>query len=379
MAGWLIAAGDFVRTGGMDCANYHLARHLAAHGGVEVVTHRADPALAAMPGVRLTRVPRPLGRHILGEPLMRRRAGTRSRDVLARGGRAIANGGNCSIADINWVHYVHAAFTPVDVASPLRAAKTRLFHRKWLANERAALAVARVVVCNSRLTARHVVEHCGVAEEKTRVVRYGCDPEQLGPITAAQRFAVRAELGWPDRPTLVFIGALGDRRKGFDTLFAAMSELCRDPAWDADLAVIGRGAELPAWQQRARDAGLAERVRFLGFRNDVPRVLAACDAIVHPARYEAYGLGVHEAVCRGLPAIVSATAGVGEVLAGTLDELLLTQLEDASALADVLRRWRKNLDAVRERAVPLANRLRQRTWGVMAEEFRTAVLNAEAP
>ena len=80
------------------------------------------------------------------------------------------------------------------------------------------------------------------------------------------------------------------------------------PTWSSS----GTGAELPAWRQRAQAAGLGDRMRFLGFRSDVPEILAALDALVHPARYEAYGLSVHEALCRGVPAIVSASAGVAE-------------------------------------------------------------------
>ncbi|MDK2408772.1 glycosyltransferase [Aphanizomenon sp. PH219] len=53
-------------------------------------------------------------------------------------------------------------------------------------------------------------------------------------------------------------------------------------------------------------------INFLGFRADVPNLLRAADCLVAPTRYEAYDLGVHEALCCGLPAIVSADAGVDE-------------------------------------------------------------------
>jgi glycosyltransferase involved in cell wall biosynthesis len=105
---------------------------------------------------------------------------------------------------------------------------------------------------------------------------------------------------------------LGDRRKGFDTLFNAWRLLCREPDWDAIIAAVGPGAELPFWETRVADAGLRDNIRFLGFRTDVPALVRAAEALVRPARYEAYGQGVHEAVCRGLPAIVSASAGIAE-------------------------------------------------------------------
>ena len=171
-----------------------------------------------------------------------------------------------------------------------------------------------MVICNSRRTQADVVERLGVPADRTRVVYYGSDSDVFAPPTASERLDARRALGVSgDRPLVGFVGALGDRRKAFDSVFAAWADCCRDPSWDADLVVVGAGAELPAWRERVAAAGLAARMRFLGFREDVPKILAAVDAIVHPARYEAYGLSVHEAICRGVPAVVSRSAGVAEL------------------------------------------------------------------
>lgn len=372
MAGWLIATGDFVRTGGQDAANWHLARHLARSGPVELVAHRVDDELAALPNVTVTRVAKPWNRIILGQPLLRRTAEARARIVLAAGGRAVANGDNAAIPDINWVHYVHSAFKPRIAGSWLRRAKTHWYQRHHARREREAFRIARVILCNSRLSARHVVELCGADPARTKVVYLGGDPERLKAITPDVHRAARIRFGWDDRPWAVYVGSLGDRRKGFDTLYAAWRELCRDPRWDANLAVVGRGAELEAWKQRRTADGLEERMHFLGFRTDVPEVLAACDVIVHPARYEAYGLGVHEAICRGLPAIVTAQCGVAEVFDDSLAELTLPDPENADELAARLRHWRANLDSYRTRVRPLADRLRARSWDRVAEDFVAA-------
>ena len=120
---------------------------------------------------------------------------------------------------------------------------------------------------------------------------------------------------------MLFIGALGDRRKGFDTLHKAWEMLTRRSATDPLLVVIGQGALLPEWQQRTRAAGLERSITYLGFRNDVPRLVRAADMLVAPTRYEAYGLGVHEALCCGLPAVVSADAGVAERYPAELADL----------------------------------------------------------
>ena len=73
----------------------------------------------------------------------------------------------------------------------------------------------------------------------------------------------------------------------------------------------------------------------------MPDILAGCDALAHPARYDAYGMAVQEAVCRGLPVVVSSAAGVSELYPPELSDLVLPDPEDAGELADRLWAWRR--------------------------------------
>ncbi len=375
MSRFVLITGDFVPTGGMDLANYSLADFLARTGhAVELVTHRAAPELTATPTVTTRRVVKPLGSYLLGSwPLAwsGRRAG---RAALRAGGRVIANGGNCRFPDVNWVHYVHAAYRPTHSGGLARRAKAAFEYPMHLTAERAAVRAARTVVCNSERTRRDVVERLGVEPERAVTVYYGTDPSRFRPSSPAEREELRAGFGWPpDRPVVMFIGALGDRRKGFDTLLAAWTALAARGGWDPLLVVVGRGAELPSWQRRVEAAGLHDGVRFLGFRTDVPDLLRAADALVSPTRYEAYGLGVHEAICCGLPAFVSATAGIAERYPSELQELLLSDPDNATDLADRLTRWRGNLEHWRTRVVPFSATLRDRTWNDMGRDFLAAI------
>jgi glycosyltransferase involved in cell wall biosynthesis len=364
-----IVTGDFVKTGGMDRANYALADYLGRAGtAVRLVAHRAAPELLLHPTVEFDRVPKPFGSYTLGEPLLDFAGRRAARDARRAGGLAVVNGGNCLEGPVNWVHYVHAGFRqPPEGFSP-RNLRIRLHTANARRRERAALALARLVLTNSAATRRAVVE-LGVPPERAFVVYYGIDGRQFAPSDAVQASDARRELGWPDRPTVAFVGALGDRRKGFDTLFAAWQELCRESSWDADVVAVGTGASLPAWRERAVAAGLEGRVRFLGFRSDVERVLGACDAIVAPARYEAFGLAVAEALARGLPAIVSSAAGVAELYPEELRDLTLQDPESVAELKAVLVRWRAALDIQRERVRGVSERLRTRSWDHMAREI----------
>src|SRR5262249_25337483 len=124
--------------------------------------------------------------------------------------------------------------------------------------------------------------------------------------------------------------------------------------------------------------GLSNRVKFLGLRRDVPFVLAAADVLVHPARYEAYGLGVHEAVCRGVPSIVTAIAGVTERFPPTLGSLIVSDPPRADALATTLRAWRTGADTWRARVAPVGAALRSRSWDDMSAEIVARAEEASA-
>jgi glycosyltransferase involved in cell wall biosynthesis len=386
---WLIAAGDFVRTGGMDAANHALASYLARSGRtVHLVAHRVDPALAALPGVVVHPVRRPLGSHLLGFPLLAREAAKRAAELVQAVGDVdrplpatpvtLANGGNFA-GRATWLHYVHAAYRPEVAAAPLRRALSAASRWMGMRDERRVASRAEVVIANSELTARHAVELLAAEPAAVQVVYYGADAQRFRPPTAEERREARAALGVDgDVPVLAFVGALGDRRKGFDTLFAALASLAaNEPGWDGVLLVAGAGGELQAWQSRAAKAGLERRIRFLGFQDDVRRVLWAADAVVAPTRYEAFGLAVQEALCCGIPAVVSRSAGVAERIPAPLDALLLADPDDAEELARRLLAWRREMESHRAAALELSAALRAWTWDEMAARIVDIVEEAQ--
>lgn len=369
MAHYLLITGDFVKTGGMDRANHALAEYLADRGDrVELVAHRVAGDLLARPNVAWHRAPKPLGSYLLGGPLVRRLGLRHARRVAGQGGRVVVNGGNCPWPDVNWAHHVHAADAPRPVGGPLRRLKDHAAYRRFVAEEREALRRARLIITGCDRARRDVLDRVGgVRPESVRSVYYGVDSTIFHPASPDDRRALRDRLGWPEgRPKVLFVGALGDARKGFDTLFAAWSSLCRDPSWDADLVVVGRGASVPAWQARAADLGLSDRVSFLGFVADLPGLFRAADAHCLPSRYEGYSLVTQEALACGLPAFVTATAGIAERYPPTLRDLLLPDPDDVPDLSARLRAWRSRMADARSEVAAFSESIRSLTWGGMA-------------
>jgi glycosyltransferase involved in cell wall biosynthesis len=368
MRPYTLIAGDFVSTGGMDRANLALASYLARQGGpVRLVAHRVADELLGFPNVRFVRVPKPAGAYMLGEPLLDAVGRLWALRTLAEGGEVLANGGNCAVPAANWVHYVHGAYVSEGTGSVLRRLKGRVSHRLYLRGERQALRRARVIIANSERTKADLVAATGAAPERVHVIYYGIDPERFRPRAPEERREARAALGWPEgRRVALFVGALGDRRKGFDTVFPAWARLCARGDWGVDLKVVGVGAQREAWEREARERGLGERIQFLGFRKDVPTLMAAADLLIAPTRYEAYGLGVHEALCTGLPALVSRSAGVAERYPAEMQQLLIDDPNDVEELVRRLERWRAQEAELAPHLAKLAGALRSHTWDGMA-------------
>jgi glycosyltransferase involved in cell wall biosynthesis len=368
---WVLVCGAFHPRGGQGEANAALADHLLRRGHpVHLVGHDIDPDFLDRPGATVHRITRPAGRFMLGYLPLRYYGRKVAAEVRAATptARVLVNGGSCPWPDINWVHAVHHAWPVVDNGAPLWfRAKNRLF--KWWSrrSEAHAIRMARLVIANSAQTRQHLIHHLGLDPQRVHVVYLGADAA-WGPAGREERVQQRRRVGISDdRPLVLFMGALShDNNKGFDTLLAAWRGLVASGTWDAELLVAGSGNGLPRWQREVARAGLARNIRFLGFYREVMGLLAGVDLLVSPARYEAYGLNVQEAVCRGVPALVSSRAGVVEQYPPELAEMVLPDPEDKDELARRLRHWRADVDGWRSRFRPLSDTLRGYPWEKMA-------------
>jgi len=364
--------------GGMDKANLSLAEYLVEMGTpVHIVCHSLDQNLFRDPLVTTHLVSRPAGSFFLGEPLLDIRGRLVARSVCRRWPQTtvVVNGGNCIWPGVNWVHYVHHAWRGRGPSGPAWiGAKNAL--ADWVVRKRERLAIrkSRLVISNSNQTAQNLVEHLGVDQAKIRTIYLGAESE-WGPVTLDERAASRAWLGVaPSRPLALFLGGLGhDQRKGFDVLFQTWKVLCERPDWDVDLVVAGNGGEMEIWRERITQAGLERRIRLLGFSQQVQKLLAAADLLVSPTRYEAYGLNVQEAICRGIPAMVSASAGVAERYGPEYAPMLIPNPEDVGGLVERLLAWRAVKEEWLVRFQPFCAALRTRSWRSMAGEIVSVV------
>jgi L-malate glycosyltransferase len=191
------------------------------------------------------------------------------------------------------------------------------------------------VVTVSEAVARHIAEDEAVPKERITTIYNGVEFQPA----RRQRAQVRTELGIPEDQVVGIIVARMDDRKGHETLLRAMAILHRETASVTPLTVLmaGDGEQRAKFERLAQEGGLRpDDVRFLGFRDDVPDLLAASDLFLLPSLTEGLPLSLLEAMSHGLPSIATPVGGIPELLTPGRHGILVPA-KDTAALADALR------------------------------------------
>jgi phosphatidylinositol alpha-1,6-mannosyltransferase len=180
--------------------------------------------------------------------------------------------------------------------------------------QRAALEGADLVLCVSRHTRAAVLSWAAIAPERVLVV-----PDTVREaFTPGDGSTQRAALELEGKRVLLTVGRMDprERYKGHDRVIAAIYDLVAK-GHDICYLVVGEGADRARLEALARDAGVSERVRFLGrvgLQNLVETYRAA-DLFVMPSTGEGFGVAFLEAMASGTPALGLGVAGARDALA----------------------------------------------------------------
>ena len=174
----------------------------------------------------------------------------------------------------------------------------------------------------------------------------------------ARREQTRAALDLKARDQVMLLVGSGFITKGLDRAIRAVASLQgRQTGRDICLLVVGQDRE-DRFRRLSRRLGVQDRVRFLGGRDDVPELLLAADVLIHPARQEAAGIVLLEALVAGLPVITTdvcgyahhiEAAGAGIVLPAPFSQAQLDTALQSTLDAGLLASWaRRALDYSRQ-------------------------------
>lgn len=171
-----------------------------------------------------------------------------------------------------------------------------------------------------------------VPPERTVLIENGIDSTAYRGL---DRVRVRRELGLAEGVPLIGAVGLLNEAKGHSFLIDAMARL-RDDGVAARLVIVGEGALRDSLTSQIARLGLNETVRLLGYRRDVPDILAALDVFAMPSLWEGMPYGVLEAMASGLPVVASDVNGCRDLVVDGVTGRLIPA-RDAHALAQALR------------------------------------------
>ena len=148
------------------------------------------------------------------------------------------------------------------------------------------------------------------------------------------RKSARRELDFSDGTFVLLLVGNDWRNKGVPILLEALEQLRELPV---SLMVVSH-EDPSACLKMVREKRLEDRVQFMPPRKDIEFYYAAADAYVGPSLQDTYAIPPAEAMACGLPVIVSASAGVSEIITNGVDGLILENANDATTLALMIRR-----------------------------------------
>ncbi len=187
--------------------------------------------------------------------------------------------------------------------------------------DRTVGSLAHVHIAISQGLARYLAETEGFDEDGFEIVHYGISARDgVGPYAGAE-------------PRLLCVGRLIPIKGHLVLLRALAQARLRVPGVALDVA--GRGPLEPALKAFARELGIDESVRFLGFVSPVQRAVEQAAIVVVPSLGEGFGMVALEAMERARPVIASAVGGLPEIVADG-ETGLVVPAGDAEALADAI-------------------------------------------
>jgi glycosyltransferase involved in cell wall biosynthesis len=165
-----------------------------------------------------------------------------------------------------------------------------------------------------------LIENEGIPEQRISVIYNGIDPAQFRSAAGEDQADVdrirretRQELGiGPDTPVVLHVARMHPV-KDHITGLAAMVNVVREMP-DAQLLLAGDGVERRRLEAKANEFGIKDNVKFLGIREDVPRLMAATDVFMLCSVSEGVSVTLLEAMAAGRPVAATDVGGNGEVV-----------------------------------------------------------------
>jgi len=184
---------------------------------------------------------------------------------------------------------------------------------------------------------KKVLVEGGIPDTRIEVITSGIDFSPFEEV--GSRDFLRREFSFgPDEYLTGIVAALEDH-KGHTFLFRA-AKILKKRAPGVRLVVVGSGSLEMELHSQVRDLGVEDIVYFLGFRDDVPRILASLDLFVLSSHLEGLGSSLLDAMASRLPVVATRTGGIPEIVIEGQTGLLVPPKEPEALAEAIIKLYR---------------------------------------
>jgi glycosyltransferase involved in cell wall biosynthesis len=219
---------------------------------------------------------------------------------------------------------------------------TRIGKRWHVRLDRLCTGLSDRVIAVSEHTAEIMRDEEQAPPERLRVIHNGIDFDRLRLSAPDAPERLRREFA-PDGEFLLLQVARLHPEKGHEFLFKALPAVIAQGGRPIRLLLAGTGPFEGEYRREVHALGLDDVVTFLGFRHDIPDLLAAADVMVLPSVAEAFGLALTEAIYLGTPVVATRVGGIPEIVREDVDGCLVPPASP-EALAQTLVRLIRDPD-----------------------------------
>jgi len=212
---------------------------------------------------------------------------------------------------------------PIIISSIRVCEKKKLYHL-WM--DRITSWMVNLEICVSKEVKNFTIEKAGIPEHKLEIVENGIPDSFLDAVTSYRNKKAHS--------FVVGTVARLSKQKGIEYLLYAAKRVIKQFS-DITFFIAGKGPLASQLKELSIKLGISDKVKFLGFRNDIPELLSVIDIFVLPSLWEGMPNVVLEAMAAGKPVIATDTGGSKDLIDSNINGVLV-EPGNSEALAEAI-------------------------------------------
>ncbi len=200
-------------------------------------------------------------------------------------------------------------------------------HKVYLYIEKRCFEHARLIIANSKMVKRQIMETYDIAGEKIKVVYNGVILDKVDKHCAFEK--LDKEFSISGKRIILYVGS-GFERKGVKEFLQLIAKL---KSFNIKAFVVGKDKNIKRYQELAVEFGIQQQVVFTGPRQDVNLFYAVCDIFILPTSYEPFSNVVLEAMAQESVVFTTRQNGASEILES---DFIMNSPDDFSVLIKII-------------------------------------------